>query len=75
MAIAYMAIAKGSPWVVPSVDGISPLPVMNRRTGCRCVLMSTCARREHNTLMLWRAEHLLMELKAKVWRYHLPQCA
>ena len=41
MAMAYMAIAKGSPWVVPSVDGISPLPGMNRRTGCLYVFTST----------------------------------
>ena len=52
MAIAYMAIARGSPWVVPSVEEISPLPGMNIRTGYLYVFTSIWARGGHSTLML-----------------------
>ena len=36
-----MAIARGSPWVVPSVDSITPPPMINSLTGVRYVLLNT----------------------------------
>ncbi len=66
IARAYMAIARGSPRVVPSVDAISPLPVMKSLIGALYVFTSTWASGGQMMLMLWRAAFRLMELKALV---------
>ena len=55
VASAYMAIARGSPWMVPSVDEISPLPAMIILTGALYVLIRICFRGGHSTLTLCRA--------------------
>ena len=49
-----MAIASGSPWVIPSIDEISP-PLTNNLIGLVQVLLSTVDIAGHITLMLCRA--------------------
>ena len=60
-----MAIASGSPWVIPSIDEISP-PLTNNLIGLVQVLLSTVDIAGHITLMLCRAAWRLMVLNAFV---------
>jgi len=64
MAMACIAITRGSPWVVPSVDDISPLPTTIILTGALYVLMSTGDSGGQRILTLCRAAFLFRELKA-----------
>ena len=67
-ARAYIAIARGSPWVVPSVDSISPPPITYSFTGARYVLLRTQAIGRHSLsrLYMYSAALRLMVLKAFV---------
>ena len=74
-ARAYIAIARGSPWVVPSVDSISPLPITYSFTGARYVLLRTQAIGGHSLSMLYSAALRLMVLKHLLHRLKgLHQC-
>ena len=63
MAEAYIAIANGSPWVVPSLESISPSPTIKSLIGAWYVLLSMVDIAGHMTWMLWRAACLFMALK------------
>ena len=63
-AKAYIAIANGSPWVVPSLESISPPPTIKSLIGAWYVLLSMVDIAGHITRMLWRAACLFMTLKA-----------
>ena len=58
--MAYIAIARGSPCVVPSSDGMVS-PLMNRSAFMQYVLMNNMARERHLNWMLCRA----------TWRFRL----
>ena len=64
MASAYIAIANGSPCVVPSLELISPSPTMKSLIGTRYVLLRMVDIAGHVNWMLWRAACLLIELNA-----------
>ncbi len=55
-----MAIDRGLPCVVPSVEFISPLPGMIILTGSLYELIIICASSGQITRMLWRAAFLLI---------------
>ena len=63
-AKAYIAIANGSPWVVPSLESISPPPTIKSLIGAWYGLLSMVDIVGHITWMLWRAACLFMTLKA-----------
>ncbi len=64
-ARAYIAMARGSPCVVPSEEDISPLPGITHRT---YVFFRTCANDGQHTLMLWSAVRLLKAFVASIRR-------
>ena len=61
-----MAIASESPWVVPAVEAISPLPTMIILTGAWYVLIRICAIGGQVTLIFRSAACLMIVLKAFV---------
>ena len=63
VARAYMAMASGSPCVVPSCDRMVS-PLTTRSVGALYVLIRMVERGGQILLMLWRATCLLRELKA-----------
>ena len=65
-ARAYIAIARGFPWVVPSLDSISPPPITYNFTGAQFVLLRTQAIGGHSLSMLYSAALRLMVLKSFV---------
>ena len=63
--MAYIAIARGSPWVVPSCeDKVSPL--INKSMSDLYVFTRALDNRGHSFMTLFRATFRLRELKALV---------
>ena len=64
VASALEDIAKLSPWLVPSVDGISTPPTMINLEGIRWVFVTTSLNEGHVTWILCNATFLLKLLNA-----------
>ena len=63
VANPYIAMANGSPWVVPSCDKMTS-PSIKSSNGLRYELIKMVAMEGHSRLMLWRATLWLRTLKA-----------
>lgn len=63
VAMAYIAMARGSPWVVPSLDGMHSPPIKSYGSE-RYVFVDTVPRAGQRLLMLASAAFLFKQLKA-----------